>query len=746
MFLFLLFIPVFTYAYFAKDLTTKDIIMNRNDTGVTILDQNDRPFFTFYQAKNKEFVPLNDIPKYTQETVISTEDRDFYFHPGFSIRGIIRSFIENIRQRSIVYGGSTITQQLVKNVLLNPSKSFLRKYQEIVLAQEIERRYKKNEILEMYLNSVYFGEGAFGIEDAAQVYFGKKAKDLTLAQSSLLAGLLPAPSYLSPLSGNRAEAINRQKIVLEKMLEQKYITKDQKYKAENEKLVFRSPKEGINEFAPHFALMVKDELVNKFGEEYISRSGFRIKTSLNLDWQEYAEKVVSDQVDKLAPNRVTNGAAVVMDPKTGEIKALVGSKNWHDSKFGKVNIAISLRQPGSAFKPIVYASAFERHLITPATILKDQPITYPGNYSPKNFDRKFRGQVTVRRALANSLNVPSVQIMSKVDIPDAIEMATRLGITTLDDPSNYGLSLVLGAAEVKPLELTNVYGTFANQGIKNTPTAILEIQDKRGQIVYKYHPQNKEVLDPKYSFLISSILSDNKARAEEFGNLLDISKPAAVKTGTSEDFRDSWTVGYTPSLVIGAWVGNNDNSPMDNIAGSLGAAPIWKDLMERFLSDKPIENFVKPPGIIAIPYVCVPFKISTPSSSMEFFVKGTEPNKDCTLQSPTIVRPTTSTNPVSATPLPTVSPIPSSPTVAPSLSPTHPIPTHTFVPSNTHIRSNTHRNKRSFKLDSFLTEFLPFFKVTLTAQEHNDYKNYMEKILTSTNIYESIKKSSNLQI
>ncbi|MBI2086163.1 PBP1A family penicillin-binding protein [Candidatus Daviesbacteria bacterium] len=650
---FLCFIPVFTYVYFAADLSPQATLVGHNDSGVVLLDNRDKPFFTFYQAKLKKETPLSSIPKMTQQAVISVEDKNFYSHPGFSITAIFRSFMENIQGRSLSYGGSTITQQLVKNSLLTPKKSFLRKFQEIVLASEIERRYTKNQILEMYLNSVYFGEGSFGIEEASQVYFNKSVKDLDLAQSTLLAAILPAPSQLSPLHGNLIEVKRRQEIVLGDMVKQGFINSQQKDQVVAENIKLNVNGRDVNSIAPHFALMVKDELIKKYGEELVIRSGFKVKTTLDLDWQKYAQDVVAKQVKNLKVHNVSNGAAVVMDPKTSEVRALVGSINWYDNKFGKVNITVSDRPPGSAFKPIVYIKAFEEGIITPATILKDEPTSFanfdessfydsfPSRsaalanlakdpnafYKPVDYDRKYRGSVTARRALSNSLNIPSVAVMKKVGVKGALDSAKNLGITTLFDPSNYGLSLVLGAGEVKPLELVNAYAVFASGGLRNDPTLILEITDKAGNIVYKYQPKQEQVIDPKYTFLISSILSDNKTRAEVFGNSLNISRPAAVKTGTTEDFKDAWTVGYTPSLVVGVWVGNNYNASMDGVAGSLGAAPIWRDLMEKFLKGTPVEQFIPPEGIVKF----------TGCGATEYFIKGTEP-KPC-ISKPSIATP-----------------------------------------------------------------------------------------------------------
>lgn len=672
------FIPIFTYLYFAKDLTSKESIMNRNNTGFILTDRNDKPFFAFYEAYEKEFIPLSKIPKHTQQAVIAIEDREFYTHPGFSIRGIARSVVADIKNQEIVSGGSTITQQLVKNALLNPQRSFLRKYQEIVLAQEIERRFDKNEILEMYLNSVYFGEGAFGIQEAAQRYFSKNATDLTLAESTILAGVLPSPARYSPLNGQGDKAAQRQKLVLNAMVKEGYISQNQMDQVLSEKITLKPQKDDVNSLAPHFAIMVRDELIKRYGEEYISRSGFRVKTSIDLELQEYAESVVSQQVATLERNRVTNGAAVVMNPKNGEILAFVGSKDWSDESFGKVNIPLSLRQPGSSFKPIVYAAAMEKKIITAATPLKDQPTTYRFDgqeYKPENYDKKFRGTVLVRRSLANSLNVTSVEIMNKVGVNASIEFANRLGISTLKNPSNYGLSLVLGAGEVKLIELTNAYSVFANTGIKNTPTSILEIQDKTKSSIYKYIPNQEKVLEPEFAFIISSILSDNNARAEVFGNALTISRPAAVKTGTTENYRDAWTVGYTPSVTVGVWVGNNDGKPMDNIAGSLGAAPIWRLLMERAVRGTPVEQF-RAPSTVVQRAVCqsngLLTREATSSAVNEYFLRGTEPTQYCSLP----VQPTPST------------------TVSPTASQQNPTQATTISPSPSNSNNNGNRENR----------------------------------------------------
>lgn len=687
---FFAFIPLFAYAYYVPDLASETKFMSHNNRGVTLLDRNNRPFFEFYQAKvYSQDVQLADIPAYTQYAIVAAEDKDFYKHGGFSIKAMARSFVADIMHQELVYGASTLTQQLVKNSLLSSNKNFLRKYEEVVLASEVERRYSKDQILQMYLSSAYFGDGAFGIDEAAHNYFNKPAKDLSLAESAMLAGLLPAPSRLSPVSGDLEEAKKRQALVLRLMVEQKYITQAQADEALNTKLIFNTTSDRLNTVAPHFALMVRDELVKKYGEEALAASGFQVRTTLDLDWQVYAEKVVAEQVARLAVDNVSNGAAVVLDPKTGEIRAMVGSKDWNNKDFGKFNVALAGRQPGSSFKPIVYVTAFGKGLITPATVLHDSPTAFVNDpvlvkwnpsdpnayYKPQDFDNKFWGSMPPRRALSNSRNVPAVEVLSKIGIPAAVNTGKALGLTTLQDPSHYGLALALGAAEVTPLQLTNVYATFANNGYMNSPTAIAEIDDKEGNIVYKYQANPQKVLDEQAVYEVTSILSDANARHEEFGNTLDISRTAAVKTGTTSDFKDAWTLGYTPSLAIGVWVGNNNNAPMDSIAGSLGAAPIWRQLMEKFLAGTPVENFTPPSGMKPM-IVCsnggvmeaTPgAKEATPGAKVEYFVPGTEPKQKCNA-------PVSSPRP-SSSPAPSITPSPSTtPAPTPSQQPSSPLP------------------------------------------------------------------------
>lgn len=629
----LVLLALFTTVYFANTLGSKERIMNRNKTGVTLLDQNDKVFYTFYNAHSNTYIPLNNIAEPVKKAVIASEDKDFYHHAGFSLRGIGNAVWQNLRPGGLNNGGSTITQQLVKTALLSEERSYIRKYQELILSIEIERRYSKDEILEMYLNSVHFGEGTFGIEDASQLYFGKPASQLSTAEASLLVGLLPAPAIYSPISGDANKAKVRQQYVLGRMQEDGYINESDEQAALATPLSYVNKRDEVELGAPHFALMVKEELEKKYGVERIARSGYTVKTTLNLDWQARAESAVANQVNRLSRSGVSNGGAVLIDPKTGGVRALVGSKDWNNEIFGKLNIATATRQPGSSFKPFVYATGIENKDFSAATILHDKATDF-GGYSPKNYDLRYRGDVTVRRSLANSLNVTAVEALQKAGINDTIKMAEKLGLTTLEEDNNYGLSMALGTAPAKLTEMTNAYATFANQGNHNEITTIVTITNKNKQVIHTYKPKNKRAISPQTSYIISSILSDNTARRELFGSSLNLSggRTAAVKTGTTEDYRDAWTIGYTPSLAAGVWIGNNDNSPMSRVAGSSGAAPIWRTLMQQTLSGTPAEQFSTPSGL-STRSICrhngALAETNGSNTMTEYFIPGTLPTARC---------------------------------------------------------------------------------------------------------------------
>lgn len=630
-------IGLFTTIFFANALASKERIMNRNKTGVTLVDQNNQEFYSFYNAHSNTYVPLAKISDPVKKAVVSSEDKDFYHHAGFSPKGITNAVWQNIRPGGLNNGGSTITQQLIGTALLSEERSYLKKYQELILSIEIERRYTKDEILEMYLNSVYFGEGAFGIEDASKVYFGKSAENLSVAEASLLIGLLPAPSAYSPISGDVNKATVRQNYVLGRMVEDGFITQAEKEAATSSTLAYNSAKQEQNARAPHFALMVLEELEKKYGEEKIARSGYTVKTTLNLDWQNKAEAAIAAQVKRLSKSNVSNGGAAVIDPGTGELRALVGSVDWNNEQFGKLNIATANRQPGSSFKPLVYATGIENKDFSAATLLHDKATDFGGGYSPKNYDLRFRGDVTVRRSLANSLNVPAVEALQKAGIKDTIKIAKKFGVTTINENGNYGLSMALGTAPAKLTEMTNVYATFANTGQYNPVTTIDSITDKNDDQIYEYKSDEKEAISKQTAYIISSILSDNTARSEVFGSSLTLSggRPAAVKTGTTEDYNDAWTIGYTPSLSVGVWIGNNDGSEMSRVAGSSGAAPIWKNIMQDILKGQPVEKFVVPGGITSRAVCRNNGALAESGGSntlTEYFIPGTLPTTRCNEQ------------------------------------------------------------------------------------------------------------------
>lgn len=638
--LFVVVLPIVTYAYFARDIGDPDRLMNRNNTGIVLLDKNGEAFYRFGRTAQTERLPLDQIADSAEEALIASEDKNFYEHPGVSARGILAAMYANVMNKDLTqYGGSTITQQLVKNTLLTTEKSFLRKYQEMSIAIAVDRRYSKDEILDMYLNSVYFGEGAFGIGPAAEAYFDKKASELTLAESSMLIGLLPAPSAYSPISGDPDKAKRQQSLVLSRMVENGYISEAEKRAAEAAELAY-APAENQeqNNYAQHFAQMVIAELNERYGEERVTRSGYQVTTTLDLNWQKEAERIVAERTAITAASGGSNAALVAIDPKNGEIRALVGSSDWNNQEFGKVNMAIAGRQPGSSFKPIYYTEAMNRKLITPATILEDKPKTFGGSYRPQNYDFRFRGDITVRNALAQSLNIPAVEVMQKLGVNQAVDTAQRMGISYEDEAADrYGLALALGAGEATPLEMTNAFAAFANRGAQYQPVRISSIKNKFGDTIFTHFGKSTQVTSPEAAFLISDILSDNAARAPTFGGSLNIAgRDVAVKTGTTDDNVDAWTIGYTPSLAVGVWVGNNAHEPM-GAGGSGYAGPIWRSSMQRFLQDSRSEEFVQPPSVEQV-LVCRSNGLRATRAAAgtysEYFIRGTAPSGSCNVPEP----------------------------------------------------------------------------------------------------------------
>ena len=563
-------------------------------------------------------VPLDRISPYLINATIATEDANFRSHPGVDPVALARAVYYAFLEREIVSGGSTITQQLVKLVFLTEpgqlaDQTAERKIKEAILATEVSRTYSKDEILAFYLNELNYGNLAYGINAAAETYFAKSPADLTLAEASLLAGLPQLPAYYDPYTYPE-RAKNRQAVVLRLMVEQGYITPQEADAAWQEPLNYVPLRFEFR--SPHFTLYVRQQLESLFqqdGVQGLYKAGLVVTTSLDPDLQEAAERIVAEQVAALAPRAVSNGALVAMDPTTGEILAMVGSADFSSVEIsGQVNMALAPRQPGSSIKPFVYLSAFEKQAWTPGTLLADIEEEFPDGvnppYVPTNYDLQEHGMVTVRSALANSYNIPAVRALQNVTIPEFLETAQRVGITTLIRP-DYGLSLSLGAGEVPLLELTGAFGVLAAQGIYQPPVTILKIEDAQGNVLcgegaevacrFGSNAGAQQVVDPANAYLLTAILSDNAARAPVFGlnSALNIGRPAAAKTGTTNDYRDSLTVGYTPQLVTGVWVGNTDNSPMDRIAGASGAAQIWNRFMLSALEGVPPAEFPAPPGV-----------------------------------------------------------------------------------------------------------------------------------------------------
>ncbi|MEK7544480.1 MAG: transglycosylase domain-containing protein [Patescibacteria group bacterium] len=599
-------------------LTVRDI-----DVTTKVFDRNGALLYEIYADQNRTPLPLSEIPKHVIQATIAIEDKNFYTHQGFSLSGMIRAARETML-RGRVQGGSTITQQLIKSALLTPEVSISRKVKEILLAFWAERLFTKNQILEMYLNQVPYGGTAWGVESAAQTYFGKSAKNLTLAEAALLAGLPAAPTEYSPFGTHVDRAFSRQGEVLRRMVEDRYISEAQAREALSQEIHFARARIGIR--APHFVMYVKELLERRYGPRLVERGGLRIKTSLDLPIQERAEEIVNKQVTQLTSLRVGNGAALVTNPKTGEILAMVGSRDYFDStREGNVNVTVALRQPGSSIKVVTYAAAMEKGL-TAASILDDSPVSYPQiggpAYTPVNYDSKFHGFVPLRYALGNSYNIPAVRTIASIGVGAVIDKGRAMGITSWVDENRYGLALTLGGGEVTMLDMATVFGTLANGGTKMDLLPITEVSDYTGKIFERNRPNaHDNAVKPEVAWILGNILSDNNARINAFGpnSLLVIpGKTVSVKTGTSNDKRDNWTVGYTPDFVTTVWVGNNNNAPMDPFlaSGVTGAAPIWHDIMMEILKDRPDEILPRPDGVVSIPcYYGRP----------EYFLLGTQP-------------------------------------------------------------------------------------------------------------------------
>lgn len=592
--------------------------------------------YEIHGEAKRTLIKLNAVPDYVKQATIAVEDKNFYKNPGIEWTGILRAIWVDITRGDLKQGGSTITQQFVRNAILTREKTFIRKIKEIVLAIELEQKFTKDEILQMYLNEIPYGQNAYGIQAAAQTYFAKNAKDLTLAESAYLTALPQAPTFYTPNGPNKNRLEARKNLILQLMEDQNYIDARQRQQAQDEKVVFQKIKDNI--LAPHFVLYVQALLAEKYGEKTLEEGGLNVVTTIDWDLQQIAEKAVKDGAARnKKSNKASNASLVAIDPKTGQILAMVGSPDFFDEKNdGQVNMAIRELQPGSSFKPYVYAAAFKNGM-NPATMLVDvQTVfgTYAGKeYAPNNYDSQSHGILSMRKALAGSLNIPAVKTLALTGVKKAIDTAKDMGITSNINADRCGLALVLGGCEVNLLDHVSAFGVFANNGIRQEKTPILKISDNKGNILEEYKNQEgAQALDPQISFLVTSILTDNDARTFVFGPkspLILSDRIVAAKTGTTQGWRDGWTLGFTPSLVAGVWVGNNNYTPMRQGAdGVVVAAPIWNQFMREALKDTTPEQFTEPTGIQHIVVDSLSGKLPTdysPSTKIELFAESNLP-------------------------------------------------------------------------------------------------------------------------
>jgi len=598
------------FIYFSKDIPDPNKIADRSVAQSTkIYDRTGKHLlYEIHGEEKRTVVKLDQISQHLINATIATEDQGFYKHYGVDFKGIIRAVYKDIMSGEKLQGASTITQQLVKNSILTTEKTLTRKIKEVILAVETEQKFSKDEILEMYLNQIPYGSNAYGIEAAARTFFGKSAKDLGITEAALLAGLPKATTYYSPYGAHPEALEARYKNVINQMFEEGYIDEEEKKSALEENILIKIKPFEASIKAPHFVMFVKQQLVDEFGEEKVEKGGLKVLTTLNYDMQLIAEDAVNKAVgENLAKYNAKDAALVAVNPKNGQILSMVGSKDYFNIEDqGNVNAAISDRlQPGSSFKPFVYATAFKKGY-TPDTILFDVRTNFGKDgsgrdYIPNNYNMKFSGPVTIRQALARSLNVPAVKTLYLAGIKDSVQTAHDLGITTLNKPEEYGLSLVLGTGEVKLLDMVSAYGVFANDGKRNLTVSVLKIEDSKGEVLKEFAENPKVVVNEQVARNISSILSDNSARSATFGSSSKLflkDRPVAAKSGTTSSFKDAWTIGYAPSLSAGVWTGNNNGTEMKRGAdGSVIAAPIWNDFMSRVLALDPVENFTEPEKI-----------------------------------------------------------------------------------------------------------------------------------------------------
>ena len=640
-----------------------ELVTRTAHTTTKLFDRNGRLLHEVLDPRSgrRTLVPLADTPLALRQAVVAVEDAGYYSHPGVDWRGVARAVWQASREGRAMSGGSTITQQLARTVLLSPEersrRTLVRKLREMWLAVQISRRFSKDRVLELYLNEVYFGHLAYGVEAAAQAYFGKPARQLDLAEAALVAGLIQAPAETDPLVFVDA-AKARQRVVLELMAKAGFISAAQAAEAGREVLRFTGG--APPDHAPHFVSYVLDQLEATLGPDLVQAGGLTVVTSLDLDLQLAAEDAVRRHLGQLndpapgQPRRFAGNAAVIaLDPTSGQLLAMVGSAEYMDRRIdGAVNMALALRQPGSAFKPLTYAAAFAAAgapargpypalPFTPATVLSDVPTAFTTRegepYRPRNYDRTWHGPISLRDALATSSNMVAVKVLDAVGLEPVLGLATRLGLRSFDDRPDLGLALTLGGAEVTPLALTAAYGALANGGYAVAPVSILEVKDAPGSLPDAWRgstaPLRDRVLPASVAYLVTDILADPQARLPAFGegNALELyGRPAAAKTGTTSNFRDNWTVGYTPDLVVGVWVGNADNSPMRFISGISGAGPIWQAVMDAYHRGRPIHPFRRPTGVVSAKVCRATGLLASddcPHVRDELFVAGTVPRR-----------------------------------------------------------------------------------------------------------------------
>ena len=609
-------------------LPSINLIYNPPKMSTKITDSKGRILFKFYDGENRSWVPLEKIPQSLVEATVAIEDKNFFKHSGLSVKGVAMAVYYNFFKKgedNKYRGGSTITQQLVKNVFLDSDQTWKRKAREAILSVMIEGKLSKKEILERYFNQVSYGGEAYGVQEAAMRLFGKNVWEITTAEAAFLAGLPAAPSSYSPYGKTPYYAFLRQKHVIEEMKNAGYISEERAVALKQEQVVIQEGKTEIT--APHFVFYIRDWLTKKYGVKDIGRQGLTVITTVDSDWQKEAEKITKEEVEKAKGLGISNGGMVVMGVKEGEILAMVGSKDYEAKDIdGKYNVVTAERQPGSSIKPINYLLALERGktLLTP---IADSPVTYyikgQEPYTPRNYTGKFLGTVTIKTALAASLNVPSVKLLAENGVGKMIDLAEKMGIETWTDRSRYGLSLALGGGEVKMIDMAQAYSVFANLGQKIEINPIKKIENYLGEVVYQKEVEGEMVVAPKYTFLINEALSDDQARAPVFGlnSKLKIgNKKVAVKTGTTNNLKDNWCIGWTPSFLVAVWVGNNDGTPMNWVASGIsGATPIWNRMMTKLLEGREEERWQEPEGVYRAK-VC---------GREEYFTDGREKGMGC---------------------------------------------------------------------------------------------------------------------